>query len=216
VLGTVAAPVSVLVNNVFLTNQTDSIVGADNTFSVSGNNITINKDLFVGDVIEIEINQFVQQQLITENTVAEFTNYGQSLDLCPYNCSLYVGAPQDSSIVWKGGVVERSVNQARSYGTISSTISNPSLTAGQTLRVNNVDIAVPASPNNTVTGLAAAINGGEAGTNTGAPNATAVVSTDGYLTIFVTNTDAAPEGNKLQVAPGSTGTVFSVLGFETF
>ena len=216
VLGTVSAPVSVLVNNAFLTNQTDSIVGADNTFSVSGNNITINKDLFVGDVIEIEINQFVQQQLITENTIAEYTNYGQSLDLCPYNCSLYVGAPQDSSIVWKGGVVERSVNQARSYGTISSTIANPSLTAGQTLRVNNVDIAVPASPNNTIAGLAAAINGGEAGTNTGAPNATAVVSTDGYLTIFVTNTDAALEGNKLQVAPGSVGTVFSALGFSTF
>ena len=216
VLGTVTAPVSVLVNNVFLTNQTDSIIGADNTFSVSGNNITVNKDLFVGDVIEIEINQFVQQQLITENTVAEYTNYGQSLDLCPYNCSLYVGAPQDSSIVWKGGVVERSVNQARSYGTITATLAPTSLTAGQTLRVNNVDIAVPASPNNTVTGLAAAINGGEAGTNTGAPNATAVVSATGYLTIFVTNTDAAPEGNKLQVAPGSTGTVFADLGFNTF
>jgi len=219
VLGTVTAPVSVLVNNEFLTNQTDSIVGADNTFSVSGNNITINKDLFVGDVIEIEINQFVGQQFVGSgggNTIAEYTNFGQSLDLCPYNCSLYVGAPQDSSIVWKGGVVERSVNQARSYGTITSTIANPSLTAGQTLRVNNVDIVVPASPNNTVAGLAAAINGGEAGTNSGAPNATAVVSTDGYLTIFVTNTNAAPEGNKLQVAPGSAGTVFADLGFLTF
>jgi hypothetical protein len=75
---------------------------------------------------------------------------------------------------------------------------------------------VPASPNNTVAGLAAAINGSEAGTNSGAPNATAVVSTDGYLTIFVTNTDAALEGNKLQVAPGSIGTVFSALGFDTF
>jgi hypothetical protein len=113
-------------------------------------------------------------------------------------------------------VVERSVNQARSYGTITATLAPTSLTAGQTLRVNNVDIAVPASPNNTVAGLAAAINGGEAGTNTGAPNATAVVSTDGYLTIFVTNTDAALLGNKLQVAPGSVGTVFSALGFNTF
>jgi len=206
----------VLVNNVFLVNQTDSVLGGSNTFSVSGNNITINQELFVGDVIEIEINQFVEQQLINENTVAEFTNYGQSLDLCPYNCSLYVGAPQDSSIAWRGGVVERSVNQARTYGTITATVANPSLTAGQTLRVNNVDIAVPASPNNNIAGLAAAINGGIPGTNSGAPNATAVVSTTGYLTIFVTNTDAAPEGNKLQVAPGSTGTVFSALGFDTF
>jgi hypothetical protein len=219
VLGTVTGPVSVLVNNVFLTNQTDGIVGADNTFSVSGNNITINKDLFVGDVIEIEINQFVEQQFVGAgggNAIAEFTNFGQSLDLCPYNCSLYVGAPQDSSIVWKGGVVERSVNQARTYGTITSLDPNPSLTAGHTLRVNNVDIAVPASPNNNIAGLAAAINGGEAGTNSGAPNATAVVSTDGFLTIFVTNTDAAPVGNKLQVAPGSVGSVFDDLGFLTF
>lgn len=216
VLGTVTEPVSVIVNNTFLLNQTAGIVGADNTFSVSGNNVTINKTLAVGDVIEIEINQFVQQQIVTQDTVAEFTNYGYSLDLCPYNCSLYVGAPQDSSVVWKGGVVERSVNQARTYGTITATVANPSLTAGQTLRVNNMDIAVPAAPNNTVAGLAAAINGGEAGTNTGAPNATASVSSDGYLTISVLNTDAAPVGNKLQVAPGSTGSVFSDLSFETF
>lgn len=216
VLGTVAEPVSVIVNNQFLINQANGIVGADNTFSVSGNNITINKTLAVGDVIEIEINQFKQQQIITQDTVAEFVNFGQSLDLCPYNCSLYVGAPQDSSVVWKGGIVQRSVNQSRTYGSITATVANPSLTAGQTLRVNNMDITVPASPNNTVTGLAAAINGGEAGTNTGAPNATATVSTDGYLTISVTNTDAAPVGNKLQVAPGSVGTVYADLGFETF
>ena len=138
------------------------------------------------DVIEIETNQFVLQQRITQNTAAEFVNFGQSLDLCPYNCSLYVGAPQDSTPAWKAGTVQRSVNQARTYGTITATVANPAMTAGQTLRVNNVDIVVPAS-DPTVHGLAAAINGGEAGTNTGAPNASAVVSDTGYLTIFATN-----------------------------
>ena len=211
VLGTVTAPVSVSVNNVFLTNQTASIVGAANTFSVSGNNITINQPLAVGDVIEIEINQFVEQQLITQSTVAEYTNYGQSLDLCPYNCSLYVGAPQDSSVVWKGGVVERSVNQARSYGTITSTIANPSLTTGQTLRVNNVDIVVPAA-----TSEVSKLQGLANNIKAYAPNATATVSTTGYLTISVLNSEASATGNKLQVAPGSTGTVFSALGFNTF
>ena len=210
VLGTVTAPVSVLVNNIFLVNQTDSVLGGSNTFSVSGNNITINQELFVGDVIEIEINQFVEQQLITENTVAEYTNYGQSLDLCPYNCSLYVGAPQDSSVIWRGGVVERSVNQARTYGTITATVANPSLTAGQTLRVNNVDIVVPVA-----TGTVSSLQGLANNINTYAPNATATVSA-GYLTISVRNSEAAATGNKLQVAPGSTGTVFSALGFDTF
>ena len=216
VRGTVSAPVSVLLNNVFLTNEVDSILDAPGTFSVSGNNITLNDTLAVGDVIEIEINQFVQQQVVTQNTVTEFTNFGQAVDLCPYNCSLYVGAPQSSISAYKGGVVERDVNVARSYGTITATIAPTSttLTVGDTLRVNNVDIVVPAATS-TVSRLQGLANN----INTYAPNATAVVSTTGYLTISVTNTDAAITGNKLQVAPGSTITttgIYAQLGFNAF
>ena len=214
VRGTVTAPVSVLLNNVFLTNQVDGIVAAPGTFSVSGNNITLNDTLAVGDVIEIEINQFVQQQKVTQNTVAEFSNYGQALDLCPYNCSLYVGAPQSSLTVWKGGVVERTVNVARSYGTITATVANPVLTVGDTLRVNNVDIVVPAAAGSVTSlqGLANAISAN-------APNAVATVSTDGYLTISTNNIAAAATGNLLQVAPGSTITttgIYAQLGFNAF
>ncbi len=209
VLGNVTEPVSVILNNQFLTNQANGILGADNSFTVSGNTITIYATVNVGDVIEIETNQFVLQQQITQNTPAEFVNFGQALDLCPYNCSLYVGAPQDSTTAWKGGVVQRSVAQARTYGTITATVADPVLVAGQTLRVNNVDIAVPALPNNNATGLAAAINAS-------APNATASVDADGYLTISVTNSNAATVGDKLQVAPGSLGVVYSSFGFEQF
>ena len=219
VLGTVTAPVSVIVNNVFLINQDDAIIDAPNSFTVSGNNITINSDLQVGDVIEIETNQFSQMQRAIQQTVnssnvvvdnpMEFTNFGQSVDICNYNCSLYVGAPQDSTDGWKSGSVQRSVNQSRVYGLTASTIANATLTAGNTLRVNNIDIAVPASPNNTIDGLATAIN-------SGVPNVTATSSTTGFLTIRVTNSTAATPGNKLQVAPGSVGTAFDDLGFETF
>jgi hypothetical protein len=38
----------------------------------------------------------------------------------------------------------------------------------------------------------------------------------GYLTVAVKNSAAAPVGNKLNVAPGSVGTAFADLGFETF
>jgi hypothetical protein len=210
VLGTPVAPISVILDNVYLTNQTNGIVGADNTFSVSGNNITIANDLAVGDVIEIETNQFVQQQIVTQDTVAEFVNFGQALDLCPYNCSLYVGAPQDDTVAWQGGSVQRSVNQARIYGSITATIKNPILTVGDTLRVNNVDCYVPAA-----TGTVTSLQGLANNINTNAPNATATVS-DGYLNISVTNTDAAPFGNKLLVSPGTIGTAFVALGFETF
>jgi hypothetical protein len=209
VLGTVTAPVSVIVNNQFLTNQVDSTVNADGTFTVSGNDVTIQDPLQVGDVIEIETNQFTQVQQIVKDTVTEFTNFGQSLDICSFNCSLYVGAPQDSTQEWKAGSVQRSVNQARVYGTITATVANPVLTAGQTLRVNNTDVAVPVA--GTVASLATEIN-------STVPNVTASVSTAGFLTIAVKNTDSAAPGNKLQVAPGSStgSTVFNALGFNTF
>jgi len=208
VLGTITDPVSVIVNNKFLINETSAIVGANNTFSVSGNVITINDPIAVGDVIEIETNQFSFVQRIIKNTVEDFTNFGESVDICAFNCTLYAGAPQDSTQIWKGGSVQRSVNQSRVYGHISALNANPSLTATHTLRVNNIDVAVPSAPNNNIAGLAAAIN------NT-VPNVEATVS-DGILRLQVRNFDSAPPGNKLKVLPGTVGTAFDDIGFDTF
>jgi hypothetical protein len=215
VLGTVTEPVAVYVNNTQLVNQANGIVGAPGTFSVSSSTITIEDELAVGDTIEIETNQFALIQAVAQNTVAEFCNFGSAVDLCSNNCSLYVGEPQSSVQVYKGGIVERSVNQSRLYGTISATVANPTLTAGNTLRVNNVDVEVPAS-NPTVQGLAAAINGAPGSGQTGVTNVLATVTTTGILTLSVKNSAAAPDGNKIQVAPGSVGTAFEDLGFETF
>ena len=209
VLGSVTGPVSVLVNNKFLINQTNATIGAENSFTVSGNNITVLTDLVVGDIVEVETNQFTLMQTVAQDTVAEFSNLGTAVDLCRYNCSLYAGAPQSSVQVYKGGVVERSVNQARIYGSMVATLAPTSLTAGDTLRVNNMDVAVPLAPNNTVAGLANAINAL-------VPNVVASVTTDGYLTIVVQNNASAPIGNKLSVLPGSVGTVWSLCGFEPF
>jgi hypothetical protein len=117
--------------------------------------------------------------------------------------------------IYKGGMVERNVNQSRTYGTITATVANPALTAGHTLRVNNIDVAVPAS-NPTIQGLADAINGIPAGIQSGVPNVVAAVNSGGFLSISVKNSAAAAEGDKLQVAPGSVNSVFATLGFDTF
>jgi hypothetical protein len=144
-LGTPVGPISVIVNNVFFVNEADSTIGAPNSFYWDGaNTVTIvNADLRFGDVIEIETNQFSLIQTVSQATVAEFSNFGQSVDLCAYNCSLYVGEPQSSIQIFKGGVVERAVNQSRVYGTVTAGAANPALTAGNTVRVNNMDVTVP-------------------------------------------------------------------------
>ena len=205
--GSPVAPVSVLVNNQFYINQTDSVINADNSFTVSGDVVTILGNLQIGDVVEIETNQFQQVQEVDQHVTAEFSNFGQSVDICANNCSLYVGEPQSSQQIFKGGVVERFVNQSRIYGTITATVANPSLTAGDTIRINNQDVEVPVAA--TLASLATAIN------NT-VPNVLATVSTTGYLTITVKNSTAAPPFNKVQVAPGSLGSTFADLGFDTF
>ena len=207
VLGTTpTAPVSVIVNNEFYINQTNSVINAPDSFTVSGNTVTIFADLQVGDIVEIETNQFNLLQTVSQNTAADYSNFGQAVEICDNNCSLYVGEPQSSVQIFKGGIVERFVNQSRIYGTITATVANPVLTAGNTLRVNNQDVVLTGT---TVASLATAIN------NT-VPNVLATVSTTGYLTISVKNSDAAAPFNKVQVAPGSVGTAFTTLGFNTF
>lgn len=246
-LGTVTGPISVIQNNVRLVNQNNALIGGANTFEWDGaSSVTINGTVAIGDVIEIETNQFSLIQTVAQNAVAEFSNFGQSVDLCAYNCSLYVGAPQSSVQIYKGGVVERRVNQSRVYGATTSNniyqaTQNPDaeyspsfvpglytntgtingkiqytyvggLVAGDTIRVNNMDVTIPALPNNTAKGLQDAIN-------STVPNVVASgidTNGNGYLTIAVKNSAAAAEFNKLQVSPGSTGTAFALLGFDTF
>jgi hypothetical protein len=208
VQGSVTEPVSVTVNGQFLINENNAVVGANNTFSVAGNNITIDRDFNVGDIIEIETNQISTLQTVGQYELAEFCNFGQAVDICLNNCSLYVGEPQSSAQIYKGGQVERWVNQSRVYGITTAQRSATTLTAGSDIRINDQLVSVPLSPNNTLTGLAAVIN------NT-VPNVTATVINN-VLTLSVLNRQAAELNNLLTVLPGSTAALWQDLEFNTF
>lgn len=202
------APVSVLLNGTFLTNADQFINGQ---FTVVGSNVVLesNVELSVGDILEFESNIFNQIQNFSADAPFQSANFGQTVDMCPNNCSLYVGAPQDGAVLPGAGSVDRRVNQARIYGVITSTNVNPTLTAGNTIRIQNTPVAVPAGPNNTVSGLASAI------VSANIPNITAT-SANGVLTISVINTEAADELNRLSVLPGTSGTAFVNLGFDVY
>ena len=258
--GPPTGPVSVIVNNQFLINQTNSVINAANSFTISGDVVTINADLQIGDIIEIETNQFQQLQQVDQQTVADFSNFGQALDICANNCSLYIGEPQSSAQIYKGGVVERFVNQSRIYGTITSTVANANLDNGDTIRINDMDVVVPdawtsavtydkntvvydtVTTTTTIYVAAQAVPVSTSITNTAywtvvstttvaasvevralaaqinamVPNVLATVGTTGYLTIGVKNSAAATPLNKVNVAPGTVGTTFDDLGFDTY
>ena len=170
-----AGPVSVLLNDEFLTNSAQFFNGQ---FTVSGGNVILssNVTLAVGDIIELESNIFQPIQQITINTPFDAAQFGAAVDLCPTNCSVYIGAPTDGTVYINAGSVQRNVNQARVYGVITSPIANPSLTAGDTLRIDNYEIAIPDSPDNTIAGLVNAIN--TANNGVGVPNVIASTPDD--------------------------------------
>ena len=199
-------PVAVVLNSKYLTN-TDQYINGD--FTVTGGNVVLNVTLNVGDILEIESNIFNQVQKIVPAQPYDESAFGSAVDVCPNNCSIYTGAPVDGTVLIGAGSVQRNVNQSRVYGTITSTTANPTLTAGNTIRINNMPVAVPANPNNTVAGLAQAI------VAAAIPNVTASVA-DGHLTISVVNVAAADAFNRLTVLPGITGTAFADLGFNAY
>jgi hypothetical protein len=198
-------PVAVILNNQYLEDSDQYINGQ---YSVSGSTVTITAPLAVGDIVEIENNIFTQIQKINAKAPFSEDSYGFSVDMCPNSCSVYIGSPTDSTVLTQAGSVERRVNQSRLYG-MAVSVANPSLIAGDTLRINNQIVTVPAVPNNTITGLAAAINA------SGIPNVYATVS-NSTLVIGTTNPSAAAPFDKLSVLPGPSGTAFDDLGFETY
>lgn len=134
--------VAVSVNGVYLINTEFNIGG---TFTVDTTNpssqfVNITAPLSVGDIIDIETNQIVLLETIESATPNAGAKFGWKLDQCINDCSLYISAPYDSEILPQAGKVEVFRNQARVYGTVTSTIANPTLTAGDYIRINNVFI----------------------------------------------------------------------------
>lgn len=199
-------PVTVTKNGQFLLNTEDNIGGE---FTVSGSNIILETAPAIGDIIEIETNNFTVAQLITSNEPQISAQFGYSQNQCTNNCSLYVGSPFYSITEIEEGIAERYVNQARVYGVITGTVQNPTLTAGNSLRINNIFVTATGT---TVSDLAQDI------IDAAIPNVTASVS-NGYLTIRAINTLAAPQFNKLEVLPGITVSgddLVEACGFELY
>lgn len=212
------SPTQVSVNDSALVSDLTSPQGQ---YSVSGTTVNLDQAPNIGDLIQVNVNTFNFVQKFNAATPVQGSDYGQSVDVCTSNCSLFVGAPltpllvDEFSVVQESGSVFRAVNQSRIYGTTTSVNPNPVLVAGDTLRINNFEIAVPVAPNNTVSGIAAAINAANIPNVTASVGATGTVNA-GRITVSVINFDAADPMNRLSVAPGQIGSAFERLGFVTF
>lgn len=135
-------PVTVKLNNTFLIRNDGYVNNGE--FTVAGSTITIasSVSLAVGDILEIETNTFELMQTMQSANNQTLGKYGSSVAQCGTNCSVYIGMPNDSTNAPESGSVDRWTNQARLYGNITSTVTDPGLTPGSSIRINNYDVLV--------------------------------------------------------------------------
>ena len=199
--------VTVKLNNSFL--KIDNGFNNDGEFTAvdqgSSVEVTLNSSvtLAVGDIVEIETNNFKLMQNIESSNNQRLGFFGEAVDQCGTNCSVYIGMPNDSTRTIQGGSVERWTNQNRLYGTITSTIANPTLTIGNTVRINNYDVELSGT---TVADFVDNVN------TQNIPNVVAS-QRNGLVTLSIANADAADPFIKLIVLPG-LGTAFDDLGLQ--
>jgi hypothetical protein len=178
-------------------NAEFSFSGTTTTIGTATNPYTLN----IGDIVEIETNNFRLVQTINSSTVGTNYKFGQAVDMCSTNCSLYISEPNDSTISPEGGSVDRWINQSRLFGTITGTVTNPVLTATDSIRINNYYVTLSGT---TVASLVTDI------TTADLPNIKAT-EVSGALQITLVDIQAGEAFIKLQVAPG-LGTAFADLG----
>ena len=120
----------------------------------------------------------------SQTTATELSNY--------YNTWVLVGSDD-----WK-----------TAWATVQGTLAPTSLTAGNTVIINGTTVTVPVSPNNTVSGLSAAIN-------TAAITGVYSAVIGGKLSLYANSTataDGSTAGEGLVSISNGTGTPLSTLG----
>lgn len=128
--------------------------------------------------------------------------FGSSVELCVNTCSAYVGAPGYSDYSYAGGTVYRYVNVGRLLGVITGTATNPTVTVGNSIIINNIEVTFTGT---TVASVATDINAaGIAGVQARVENGKLIIqSTDAVLF------------DKLSITPG-VGNAIGNLGIEVF
>ena len=194
----------VSVNGTILQDSAKYIGG---TYTIAGSTVTLATAPGLGDFVEIETNNFLLVDTIAMENAYQGAQFGHKVTICSSNCSVYVGAPEDGTVLPSAGSIQRSVNQSRLYGTITGTVTNPTVTIGEKIRINNVIVTFTGT---TLDQVVTDIN------NAVIPNVKAVNSNN-KLVLSLTNINAGAVANKLYVYPaGSDNGALTDLGLDVF
>jgi hypothetical protein len=122
-----------------------------------------------GSIVKISTNNFNETTQLTAVDAGEDVEtgamFGYSVDICPTNCSVYVGSPNSDIDKLNEGKVYRFVNQGRLFGNITGEIQDPVISNDSVISINDfiinlttgdtLDVVVDAINNATIPGVTA-------------------------------------------------------------
>lgn len=157
-----------------------------------------------GNKIFVETNQFVFDQEITPEFIGlRPSSFGSAMALCKSGCNAYISSSTYEESAYRFGLVTRYVNVGRVYGTILGTVTNPTVTPGQSIVINNRVVTFTGTTLSSVIG----------NINEAAIPGVVAVNEDNKLRI---NSDVAIAANKLNILSGHSGTPLADLGIELY
>ena len=174
----------------------------------------------VGKIVFVETNQFNILEKIIGEAVQANAALGTSLTICSNNCAIYVGAPYFDKDVetTNTGAVFKFHNRGRLYGTNTGTVKNPTFTVGDTIRLDNFEVAVSALHTDPNTGLPmSSLDSFIKDINDANLLGITAVNENGYLRL---NSDSTVAKNRLRMLSGTSADpdngVYVQAGLEIF
>ena len=185
----------------------------------------------IGRVLYIEVNKFALLERIIGvdslegglRAIQSNAAFGTSLTICSNNCAIYIGAPNyNNGTEYNSGAVWKFHNKGRLYGTNTAYDTDPIFMPGDTIRLDNFEIAVsgrwmPTTVGNILT-LSANVRANVGDYITQTVSATGVANVTVLVDTPVTGSKYITVGNyndTANVFSWSSGNVISVNGTAT-
>jgi hypothetical protein len=180
------------------------IVEGGDFFTIAPSSVQFPSAPTAGLTLRVETNNFVQDQIITPSqTGVNGQRFGTDVAVCGTGCNIYSTAPLYFKDMYSSGAVYRLVNVGRLYGNVTGTVSNPTVTVGQSIIINNRPVEF------TGTSLTTVIN------NINGKNIPGVTASNVDNKLHISS-DVQVATEKLNIKPGSTGTALTDLGIQLY
>lgn len=158
----------------------------------------------IGSTLTVESNQFLLDQIIYPTSTQNIGgSFGSRLAMCNSGCNLYVSSVDYTEPNYRFGLVTRYINIGRVYGTVTGTVTNPTVTIGQSIVINNRVVTFTGT---TLDSVVSNINGANI------PGVTAT-NVNNQLQI---NSDVVVAANRLNIVSGNSGTPLIDLGLDDY